>query len=467
MGSVYRRAGSKTYTVAWIDANGVRQSRSAKTRDKLVAEEILSNIERTEARVREGIVSPDEASRAKSDRKRALEHVEDYIAWCRHAHQAPRAVAQKERHLRAFLEAHDVRRLSEFTPERIMADLQALAAQRLSARTVNFRRQQIAAFLSWARRHGRTSIDPVRVVPRRDEERDRRRIRRALTDAEVARLLEVARERGRWLWYALALLAGLRRGDLRRLRWSDIDLGACTVTIREGKAKRVDVLPLHADLVAELRRVRPLAVGAVDSRVFAGTVTDRTRMKDFERAGLARREVVTDASGEPVWVGEGERRRMKTRLVARGLDGRYLDLHALRATLGTMLARQGVTPQVAQRLMRHSDYRTTLKHYTALTLHDSAAAIDRIELPAAAAGLATGTADDRPPTTCSASDSAKGSETVGSGRVVSETPRRSVAHGPGRKSASLAGLGGDRRVPSESGGKRAKGIEPSTFSLGS
>src|SRR5262245_56057002 len=43
--------------------------------------------------------------------------------------------------------------------------------------------------------------------------------------------------------------------------------------------------------------------------------------------------------------------------------------------LATNLARAGVAPQIAQRIMRHSDYRTTLKHYTVLGLRDTAAAI--------------------------------------------------------------------------------------------
>ena len=44
-----------------------------------------------------------------------------------------------------------------------------------------------------------------------------------------------------------------------------------------------------------------------------------------------------------------------------------------------MLARQGTKPQVAREIMRHSDYKTTLAHYTMLGLSDTAGAIN--ELP--------------------------------------------------------------------------------------
>ena len=77
-------------------------------------------------------------------------------------------------------------------------------------------------------------------------------------------------------------------------------------------------------------------------------------------------------------------------------EGRVIDLHALRTTLGTNLARYGATRQSAQSIMRHADYRTTLKHYTLLGLTDTAKAIDPlpdIGPPATEAAQATGTDD--------------------------------------------------------------------------
>ena len=50
----------------------------------------------------------------------------------------------------------------------------------------------------------------------------------------------------------------------------------------------------------------------------------------------------------------------------------------MRTTLGTRLALNGVIPQVAQKIMRHSDYRTTLKHYTVLGIEATSNAIAMI-----------------------------------------------------------------------------------------
>src|SRR5262249_43103899 len=38
----------------------------------------------------------------------------------------------------------------------------------------------------------------------------------------------------------------------------------------------------------------------------------------------------------------------------------------------------GIAPQVAKGIMRHSDYRTTLKHYTRLSLCDAASAMEKL-----------------------------------------------------------------------------------------
>jgi len=50
--------------------------------------------------------------------------------------------------------------------------------------------------------------NPLKVVARQDERNDRRRVRRPLTNDEVAKLLAVAGPRGRHAWYMAAALAG-------------------------------------------------------------------------------------------------------------------------------------------------------------------------------------------------------------------------------------------------------------------
>ncbi len=53
----------------------------------------------------------------------------------------------------------------------------------------------------------------------------------------------------------------------------------------------------------------------------------------------------------------------------------WVAIHCLRHTFATLLARSGVSPSVAQKLMRHSDIRLTMNIYTHLDLSDTAGAV--------------------------------------------------------------------------------------------
>ena len=59
----------------------------------------------------------------------------------------------------------------------------------------------------------------------------------------------------------------------------------------------------------------------------------------------------------------------------RNAEGQTVDVHSLRHTFATLLARHGVSPAIAQKLMRHSDIRLTMNTYTHLGLSDTTNAV--------------------------------------------------------------------------------------------
>lgn len=289
-----------------------------------------------------------------------LSHVDAYIAHCRASGQSPRHVSQKRSHLRKFARESGVRLLADATLETLTANLSAMRDAGKSARTCNWRRQIVVCFLNWCVKTRRLDAHNANAAAVYDESDDQRRVRRALTDDECARLLAVADSRGasRSLWYRLALEVGLRRGELCRLRWADVDLDARVLTVRGSKAKRADVVPLLGDTAERLAELRE-PDDRPDCRVFPFPVSDGERRADFADARIAERDG----------------------------RGRVADLHSLRTTLGTRLARRGVAPQVAQRIMRHRSYSTTLRHYTDLQLDDMRRALRGAHaLPASAPG---------------------------------------------------------------------------------
>jgi integrase len=349
MASVFRRNGTGPWLVEYFDQHGRRRQKSSRTTDKRAAERIAQKVEADVALRREGVVDARQDRFAEENRKPLAQHVREYIQHCRSRGLAPMGIVDKERHLNWIMEETGASRLADLRLEVVERALAAFRELGRSPRTVNTRRETLRAFGNWCRKTGRVENHPLEFLPKLDETHDRRRIRRPVTDQELERLLKVAAERGRRGWYLGAVLAGLRRSELTKLTWASVDLEAGLLTIRDGKAKREDVVPLHPELLAELKAGRPADAKPTD-RVFPTAVTNLTRKHDFTRAGIPE-------------VDE---------------QGRVADLHGLRATLGTRLARAGIAPQVAQRIMRHADYRTTLKHYTMLSLADTTAAMHRL-----------------------------------------------------------------------------------------
>jgi len=367
-GCLFKRHDKGPWRLRWWDHTGRRRERSSATTDKATALRVLSAQLADEALRKHGIIDGRADTFAEHGRRLLADVVTEYLTHCRNSGQAPKHIDEKTRHLHRLVSAMgNAPRLADLDADALEKHLWAMREAGRSARTVNFARQIAVAFASWAERTGRLERNPLKHVPRLDENADRRKVRRALTDAELARLLAVARERGREAWYLLAAYGGLRRGDLKRLEWRDVDFEAATITIRGGKAKRIDTIPLHPMVVESLKAHKSRFPALQAAKVFRTAPTSITVRKDFTRAGIA----------------------------ALDDDGRTADLHCLRATLATALARQNVTPQVAQRILRHADYRTTLKHYVTLGIHDMAGAVAK--LPAvqleAEAAQATGTED--------------------------------------------------------------------------
>lgn len=334
MASIFKRGDRSNYRLSYIDHQGRRREISSHTTDKRTAERIAAKREAEVALLREGVVDIASVRLADQNRKPLAGHVADYLAHCKRAELSPQILKSRARHLRWIQEFTGATRLSDLTAEALEHARADLRARGHSAQSANGRQESVRAFLNCCVRNGRATSNPLLKVTRLNVDADRRYIRRPLTEAELQRLFEVAKEKGRLLFYAMAFYAGIRRGELGRLRWGDVDLTAGTLTIRRGKAKRTDVIPLHPDLKAILEQERP-ANCHFENKVFPEIVTNKTRVLDFERAEIP----LVDA------------------------QGLRADLHSTRMTLHTMLALGGVPVQVAQRLLRHADYRTTQKHY--------------------------------------------------------------------------------------------------------
>jgi integrase len=183
------------------------------------------------------------------------------------------------------------------------------------------------------------------------EEARGKRVHAGVSAKEEGRLLRLGRLRA--LVYALAAGTGLRRGELSRLRWGEVDLGRSRLVVRasSAKARREQEVPLRGDLLELLRERRPADALPTDSVFPARSFPNlRTFKRDLAAAGISRVDET----------------------------GRIVDFHALRKSFVSGLVVAGVHPRTAQALARHAKLETTMGAYTDERLLDLRGAVERL-----------------------------------------------------------------------------------------
>jgi integrase len=160
---------------------------------------------------------------------------------------------------------------------------------------------------------------------------------RVLSDAEIKALWQVATEQS-WPFenvIKLLLLTGQRKSEVAGMRWSEVDLDACSWTIakercKNGKAHTID---LHLEAVALLDRLgEPAAARRAGDEEFVFSTTGRTPVAAFSDA---KRRI--DA-------------RMQTILGDKFQPWR---IHDLRRTAASGMAALGFQPHIIERVLNH------------------------------------------------------------------------------------------------------------------
>jgi integrase len=173
--------------------------------------------------------------------------------------------------------------------------------------------------------------------------------------------------------FELALRTGLRKGELRGLRWEDLDLNACTANIRRAlqrtrstgltglptktvSSERRIVLP--ASCVTSLRAHRELQAG---ERNHAGA--------GWQRSGY----VFTRPDGHPI---EPATLTRHFKALLRDAQLRPIRFHDLRHSTATLLLEQGVELVVIKKLLGHAHIGVTATVYAHVRLRLPRQAID-------------------------------------------------------------------------------------------
>ncbi len=263
------------------------------------------------------------------------------------------------------------------------------AGKGISAQTRNHYLGHVRQFTSWLADEGRLPGDPLAGMKGVNVERDRRHDRRVPEDLEVRVLFEHlqcltppapvrCKMTGpqRALGYAVAMCAGLRAGELRRLTPPSfsLDSGDVRVSARSDKAgrKRVQAIPRW---LAEKVRVWLAGGGELWSR-FPQKWPGRVLQADLAAAR-------NNWLAEEGITGEELSRRKESSVClyeAPSEDGPlYVDFHALRHWYVTQVAAtDGISPSTLFALSRHVDPAMTLGVYAAAKREGVRAAVEQL-----------------------------------------------------------------------------------------
>jgi integrase len=522
---IRERAG--TYSAQYRDGDGVVRRVPTGCKSLDTARAVLAELESRAEKVKAGIVTQAEVNVAQHADTPVVEHVDAYVAALAHRRGkgarrtvAPLHVANVDYTLRLVVAECGFRRLRDLhrdavdrwvsrlleLPDGDMFDAAGsiTTPRRPAARTVNAKLATLTAWGNWLVESGRLTANPFSRLRKLDECDDVRRQRRALTTAEIDRLLTVARlrpvaqfgrptlrivdgtrpaksratwkraeltfdtiveaaERGRArirpeaaeqyarlgreraLIYRVLVTTGLRRGELAALTVGDVllDDGRPAIVLRGADAKngKRATLPLRGDVAAELR----------------AWIDEKTEAVCGQRVGVA--GVVRVVDDVPLFDVPDKLVRILDRdLAAAGIPkrddrGRTVDVHAMRGTFASHLARAGVSPVTLKTLMRHARIETTLKHYADPALLDVVGAVEMLPSVAVASASIAATGTDAVALTVALtpgrpSQNVALPDTLAAGRRRRSSPVRAAKNAANTGVSSMGDIGLEPMTPS-------------------
>jgi integrase len=246
----------------------------------------------------------------------------------------------------------------------------------------------VRSFLSGVFSHARrsdvwTAVNPLMSV--RVGGKKTKPIRHAYSVEEIQHMLTVLPEPARTV-VGVAAFTGLRKGEIRGLRWEDYDGDKLNVQrsvwrTHVGETKSVEssgavpVIPLLRTILAEhLSRCRGRAekhnfIFSGDKKGFA------LHLDNLYRRVISPALTSCKICGKVGSAHEGEKHEyqpdeMKTR---------WHGWHAFRRGLGTNLAALGVPVKTIQEILRHSEMATTAKHYIIIDGKNAARAMKKMQ----------------------------------------------------------------------------------------
>ena len=190
--------------------------------------------------------------------------------------------------------------------------------------------------------------------------RPERREMRALDEKETSKLLQLVHGSRLYIPVALAVMTGLRRGEILGLRWSDIDLKAMSLTVNQALEQTKTGLRFKTPKTHRSRRSIALPQMLVDLLTAHKAEQAKIRLA-LGPAYIDQGLVCPRDDGAP-WPPDMLSTAFSARIRRAKIS--HVRFHDLRHTHATHLLRQGVHPKIVSERLGHSQVGITLDTYS-------------------------------------------------------------------------------------------------------
>ncbi len=395
------RVEAQTYTAKFRDGNGIVQVVPTGCREKQPALSVLDELMHRAELVKAKILTSDQAKIADFQNTLLTVHIEEYVSHLKARNVDVNRTNTTKTRLIESCEGCGFRFLNGLNADKLhkwLSSQLSSTGRNMSAAVFNGYVQIWVSFGNWCigKRIGgkrsnmngdkRLVANPFEGMGKLDEQADRRRKARALTETELVSLLEAAKRRPvedalmvrkgpnkgeliaklsderrselektgyeRALIYKTAILTGLRFNELQTLKVGDVSFGEVPfikLQRKNEKNKKGSTVALRSDLAVDMKA---WCEGKVNVDLVFNVPKGLLRIlnRDLKAADIPK----IDSEGFVVHV------------------------HALRHSFGTHLSIAGVSPRVAQAAMRHSNISLTMNTYTDARLLDTSAAVESL-----------------------------------------------------------------------------------------
>ena len=219
-----------------------------------------------------------------------------------------------------------------------------------SSNTAVVYHKSLTVFFRWCKAEGYIPINPTDGVEKPQIEQ---KLPTKLTKQDSLRLLEIVynypykykflRCRNHAM-FSMFVFAGLRKNELLKLKYADVDLENLSIFIRQGKGRKDRIVPISYTLAESLRRY--LEERQKKNKTCPEFFTSLHLNRGFTEDGLKH---LVD----------------KLRLVC----GSKLTVHKLRHTFATLMLEGGCDVYSLSKMMGHSDIKTTSIYLSASAEH--------------------------------------------------------------------------------------------------